>query len=274
MAEQSAAQVMALRKKTGLPMMECKEALTACSGDEAAAIEWLKKKHKGKMEARSDRDTGEGRIGVYISDDGKIGGIIELRCETAPVGKNEMFIDLANRIARHVADGGEVAPDPDAVKRAMEADVTEVYGKLRETMNFGACRKLTGENLAFYVHHDGKSGVLLALEGMPSDGELGRNLAMHVAFHKPIAIDRDGVPAEEVEKVRQAAIELAKEEGKPEHVVEKIAAGKVNAFFAECVLLEQEHARSDLYGKKKVKNVLSEHGVDNVSDMAYLAVGG
>jgi elongation factor Ts len=97
---------------------------------------------------------------------------------------------------------------------------------------------------------------------------------MHVTFHKPLAIDRDGVAAEEVEKVRQAAVEQAKEEGKPDHVVAKIAEGKVDAFFAENVLLEQEHARTDLYGRKKVKDVLGEHGVSTVMDMAFVAIGG
>ena len=241
--------------------------------DEAAAIEWLQKKHKGKMESRSDRETGEGRVGVYIDETGKIGGIVELRCETAPVGKNELFINLANRLAQHVASGSDKSPDPASVKSAREAEVTEVYGKLRETMNIGTCRKVTGDVLAMYIHHDGKSGVLLGMAGTPTDDELGKNLAMHVTFHKPMAIDRDGVPAEEVEKVRQAAIAQAKEEGKPDHIVEKIAEGKVNAFFAENVLLEQEHARSDLYGKKKVKDVLAEHGVTTVTDVAYIAIG-
>jgi elongation factor Ts len=274
MAELSAAQVMALRKKTGLPMMECKEALMECGSDETAALEWLQKKHKGKMESRSDRETGEGRIGVYIDAAGKVGAIVELRCETAPVGKNEMFVNLANKLAKHVASGTEVTPSSESVRAALEADMTEVYGKLRETMNVGKCRKVTGDALASYIHHDGKSGVLLAMKGKPSDADLGKNLAMHVTFHKPLAIDRDGVPADEVKKVRAAAIELAKEEGKPAHVVEKVADGKVNAFYAENVLLEQEHARSDLYGRKKVKDVLVEHGVSTVTDMAYVALGG
>lgn len=272
--ELSAAQVMALRKKTGLPMMECKQALTECGGDEANAIEWLKKKHKGKMESRGDRETGEGRIGVYIDPSRKTGAIIELRCESAPVGKNELFIDLANNIGRYVAEGSENSPDPATVQKAMESQITEVYGQLRETMNVGTCRKVTGEVLESYVHHDGKSGVLVAMSGKPIDGEVGKNLAMHIAFHKPVAIDRNGVPADKVESVRSEAQAAAREEGKPEGVIGKIAEGKVNAYFAECVLLEQEHARNDVYGRKKVKDVLSEHGVSGVSDMVFLAVGG
>lgn len=265
---------MALRKKTGLPMMECKEALVECGGDEAAAIEWLTKKHKGKMETRSDRETGEGRVGVYINEAGTVGGIVELRCETAPVGKNEMFIDLANKLAAKVADGSEDSPSADALRASMEADITHVYGKLRETMNIGICRKLTGDALTYYVHHDGKSGVLIAMSGSPASEDVGKHLAMHVTFHNPIAIDRDGVPAEDVEKVRTEAIAQAKEGGKPEGVIDKIAEGKVNAFFAEKVLLEQEHARSDLYGKKRVKDVLAEHGVTGVTGIARVAIGG
>lgn len=274
MAELSASQVMALRKKTGLPMMECKEALKEAGGNEESAMEWLRKKHKGKMDSRSDRETGEGRIGTYISDDGKVGAIVELRCETAPVGKNEMFIKLADNIAKYVASQDAAAPDGADVQKAMESDITDVYGKLRETMNVGVCRKVTGDAVTSYVHHDGKSGVMLALSGNPTDDEVGKNLGMHATAFKPLAVDRDGVPAEKVEQVRAEAKQQAKDEGKPDQIVEKIAEGKVNAFYAECVLLEQEHARSDVYGKKKVKDVLKENGVTGVSEMVYIAVGG
>lgn len=273
MAELSAAQVMALRKKTGLPMMECKEALTECHGDEAAAIEWLTQKHKGKMEARSDRETGEGRVGLYIAPDGKTGGIIELRCETAPVAKNEMFVNLANMIAKVVAEGNEKAPAAGSVKEKVDKQFTEVYGRLRESMNIGDCRKVTADALAAYVHFDGKTGVLIGLKGNPKDGEVGKNLAMHATSLRPIAASREGVPPAEVEKVRAFAIAQAKEEGKPEQIVAKIAEGKVNAFFAEKVLVEQEHVRSDVYGKKKVKDVLAENGVTGVTELVYMTVG-
>jgi elongation factor Ts len=273
MAELTAGQVMALRKKTGLPMMECKEALAECSGDEAAAIEWLTKKHKGKMEARSDRETGEGRVGIYMSPDGTTGGIIELRCETAPVAKNEMFIALANKIAEVVATGSDKAPPAESVRAAVEDQITEVYGKLRETMKIGDCRKVTGDALAAYVHFDGKTGVLIGLTGKPKDADVGKNLAMHATSLRPIAANRESVPAGEVDKVRQFAIAQAKEEGKPEQIVSKIAEGKVNAYFAEKVLVEQEHVRSDVYGKKKVKDVLAENGVTGVTELVYMTVG-
>lgn len=273
MAELTASQVMALRKKTGLPMMECKQALTANAGDEAAAIEWLKEKHKGKMETRSDRETGEGRVGVYISADGATGGIVELRCETAPVGKNEMFISLANSLAEYVAKGDDNAPKSEAVHAANEAAITDVYGKLQETMNIGICRKLTGDALAAYVHHDGKSAAMLAMVGKPSNDDVGKNTAMHATFHKPVAVNRDGVAADKISEIREKAIADAKESGKPEGVVDKIAEGKVNAYCSEIVLLEQEHARSDVYGKKKVKDVLKENGVTDVTEMVLVVVG-
>jgi elongation factor Ts len=191
------------------------------------------------------------------------------------VAKNDMFINLANGIAKHVALGGEKSPDPEKVRGAMESQMTEVYGKLRETMNLGKCSKVSGESLACYVHHDGKSGVMIAMKGKPQDVELGRNLAMHAASIKPVAANREDVPADQVNKVREEARVQAKAEGKPDPIVDKIAEGKVSAFYAQCVLMEQEHVRSDVYGAKtKVKDVLAKGGVTGVTEMVYMVVGG
>jgi elongation factor Ts len=258
-------------------MMECKQALTENGGDIEAALEWLRKKHKGKMAERADRATGEGRIAVFIDDAKKVGAMIELQCETAPVAKNELFVDLADAIARRVASGSEAAPDADAVRKDPEVDAkfTEVFGRLRETMNLRHCRRIEGEHLAFYIHHDGKSGVLLALDAEPkSEKAIAADLCMHTLFTDPVAIDRSGVPADQVDKVRNEAIELAKSEGKPEQIVEKIAAGKVNAFFGERVLMEQLHVKTDDYGKKaRIGDVLKEAGVSAVTDLVIMKVG-
>lgn len=266
-----------LREKTDLPMMECKQALTECNGDMESAVEWLRRKYKGKMADRSGRATGEGRIGVYVDSAKKVGALAELQCETAPVGKNEMFINLANAFARAVAEGNETSPDP-AVIRAnpkLDAMFTDVFGRLRETMNLGKCRKVTGSYLASYVHHDGKSGVLLALSDVPkSDKNIGGDLCMHALFTNPIAIDRHGVSTEQVEKVRAAAREMAVAEGKKDQIVDKIADGKVNAFYGERVLMEQLHVKTDDYGKQKVSEVLKSAGVSAVTDLAILKIGG
>jgi len=282
MATISAAQVRALRDRTDLPMMECKQALPECNGDAAAAIEWLRKKHKGKMEERADRQTGEGRIQVYIDDNRKTGAIIDLRCETAPVAKNSEFIALADAIARTVAAQADKAPAPQVIlkaaavtapRRTVEDLLTEVYGKIRETMKLTACRKVAGGYLCGYVHHDGKKGVLIALDATPSDEAVAVDLCHHVTFAQPLAVTRDQIPADRLEIVRRTAREVAESEGKPAQIIDKIVQGKVNAFCAENALMDQEHVKPD-YEKKKVGDVLKAAGVKAVQDVAYLSIGG
>ncbi|MGD2110102.1 MAG: translation elongation factor Ts [Phycisphaerae bacterium] len=277
MATITAQMVKDLREKTDLPMMECKQALTECDGSVDAALEWLRKKHKGKMAERADRTTGEGRIGVFLNDTRTVGALVELQCETAPVAKNELFVDLANAIARTVASGSQQEPDPESVRQDAEVDAkfTDVYGRLRETMNLKRCRRVEGTHLASYIHHDGKSGVLLALDAEPkSDKAVAADLCMHTIFTDPVAIDRSGVPTDQVEKVRAEAVEVAKAEGKPEQIIEKIATGKVNAFFSERVLMEQLHVKTDDYGKKaRIGDVLKQAGVNAITDLSIMKIG-
>jgi elongation factor Ts len=277
MAAVTAQAVKDLREKTDLPMMECKQALTECGGDMGAAIEWLRKKYKGKMTEREGRATGEGRIGVFVDPSGTSGALIDLQCETAPVAHNEMFVKLANNIAKVVAMGSVASPNPEDIRKmpAVDAEFTEVFGRLRETMNLGKCRRMTGGSIWSYVHHDGKSGVMVALDAVPkSDKRIGPDLCMHTLFCNPISIDRHSVPAAEVEKVRNQAIEIAQGEGKPEQIVSKIADGKVNAFYAEKVLMEQFHVKTDDYGKNaKIADVLKAAGVSKVTDMVIMKVG-
>lgn len=277
MATVTAQMVKDLRLKTDLPMMECKQALSENDGDMVKAVEWLKKKHKGKLAERADRATGEGRIAVYMNDAKTAGAMIELQCETAPVAKNEMFVDLANSFAVKVASGSDASPEVDSIRNDSEMDskFTEVYGKLRETMNLTKCRRMEGGHLSCYIHHDGKSGVLLAMDAEPkSDKNVAADLCMHALFTQPLAIDRSGVPTEQVDKVRKEAIELAKSDGKNDEIVEKISEGKVNAFYAERVLMEQWHVKTDDYGKKKVGDILKEAGVNAVTDLIIMKVGG
>jgi elongation factor Ts len=265
-----------LREKTGLPMMECKQALTECDGDIPKAMEWLRLKHKGKLDERAERTTGEGRIGVYIDEAKKVGGIVELQCETAPVAKNEVFIELADAFAKKVAGGSAAEPDIESIRKDPEMDAmfTDVFGKLRENMNLTRCRRVEGSHLSCYVHHDGKGGVMLALDTEPqSEKKVAFDLCMHAMFTRPLAIDRDGVPPEQVEKVKETAREVAKEEGKPEQIIEKIVHGKVNAFFAERVLMEQLHVNTDDDGKTKVRDVLKQAGVGAVTDLVLMKVG-
>jgi len=258
--------------------MECKQALTESNGDIESAMDWLRKKHKGKLADRAGKATGEGRIGVFIDEARKIGSLAELQCETAPVAKNELFINLSNAFAKKAAMGSAASPDPTALRNDPELDrqFTEVFGKMREAMNLGQVRRMTGAYLASYVHHDGKSGIMLALDAAPkSDKNIGGDLCMHSLFTNPLAIDRTSVPAAEVDKVRAQAKEIALAEGKKPEIIEKIAEGKVNAFFAERVLMEQIHVKTDDYGKNaKIGDVLKAAGVGKVTDLVIFRVGG
>ncbi len=278
MATITAQMVKDLREKTDLPMMECKQALTESNGDVDSAMDWLRKKHKGKLADRSGRATGEGRIAIVMDPARKIAGMIELQCETAPVAKNELFVKLANDFAKKVSSGSESSPDLQKIRTdpQLDSSFTDVFGKLRETMNLAQCRRITGNYLASYVHHDGKSGILIAFDATPkSDKNIGADLCMHALFSMPVAIDRASVPAPEVEKVRTQARELAISEGKKEQIVDKIAEGKVNAFFAERVLMEQYHVKTDDYGKNaRIADVLKTAGVNKVTDMVIMKVGG
>ncbi len=277
MAAITAKMVKDLREKTDLPMMECKQALSENDGNIESAMEWLKKKHKGKLSEREGRTTGEGCIMVVIDDAKKIGAIIELQCETASVAQNEMFLELATAFANKVAGGSEAKPNPEDLRKdpTLDEQFTNVFGKLRETMNLTKCQRVEGAHLASYVHHDGKSGVLLALEGEPkSDKNIAGDLCMHSLFSQPLAIDRNGIPAEKVEAVRKAAMEMAATEGKNESISEKIATGKVGAYYSESVLLDQFHVKTDEYGNKaKIRDILKEAGVSGVSDLVVMKVG-
>ncbi len=276
----TASQVKALRDETGLPMMECKSALTEAGGDSETAKELLQKKYKGKMASRATNVTGEGRVGVYISDDKTVGAIVDLRCETAPVAKTDQYIALADGIAKSVAaqDVADLSPDaaietPSAVNpgRTVKDEITEVFGLLRENITIQACRKMSGAFLCAYVHHDGKSGVMVALDAAPSSDDVAVDLCHHVVFTNPMAITRDQIPADKIEKVENLAREVAVAEGKPAQIVDKIVEGKVNAFCAENALMDQEHVK---VSKTKVRDVLKPAGVSAVTEVSVVRIGG
>lgn len=279
MASISAAQVMGLRKKTDLPMMDCKAALTEANGDEAAALTILNKKFKGKFDTKADRETTEGTIGVFIDPGAGQAGIVELRCETAQVAKTELFVDLARTLAKLCASRSESDPYaatimaskiPGDDSKTVNDYFGEVFGKLGENMVLARCRHLTGKFFAEYVHHNGKIGAVVALSSTPSPESTGRDLCQHVAFSKPLAISREGLPADKIEEVRAAARAAAIEQGKPEQIVDKIAEGKVGAWCSERCLLEQEHVKVT---KTKVADVLKAAGVEHVTDLAVLELG-
>jgi len=280
MAAITAAQVKSLRDETGLPMMECKSALTEANGDTDQAKQLLQKKYKGKMAARAANETAEGCVVIYISDDKTHGAIVDLRCETAPVAKTDRFVELGETLARSVdaaADAGELSveaalalPSVSHDGRTLSDEITDAFGQIRENIKFAGCRRLSGPYLCGYVHHDVKSGVLVALDAVPNPESVGTDLCHHVTFSNPMAIRGDELPADEVEKVRAMAREIAVSEGKPDHIIDKIVDGKVRAFRAENALLEQEHVK---VSKTTVAEVLKAGGVGDVVAVAYYKIG-
>jgi len=255
MPEISAKDVMKLRNKTGLPMMACKKALQEAGGDADAAEDALRKQLKGKMDTKLERAAGEGRIGIAINDDHTAAAIVEIRAETDFTAKNDSFVAATERIARLAleANPGDVSPTDEMIQPIDEIRITT-----GENASFARGHKLVGEagKTAFgsYIHHDGKTGVLLQAEGSVNDETL-RQVCMHItaAFPRPVGITPDDIPQDLVEKERRFRIEQAMESGKPKEIAEKIVEGGLRKFFSEIALLEQEFVMDS---SKTIKDVI------------------
>ncbi|MFG0245837.1 MAG: translation elongation factor Ts [Phycisphaerales bacterium JB052] len=258
----SAKDVMNLRNKTGLAMMECKKALQEANGNVDEAETLLRKKLKGKMETKSDRVAGEGRVEVAVSDDGAQAALVKVKAETDFTAKNEKFVDAVKKIAQLAlsADAGDVSPTDE-----MKEIIDELRISTGENISIDAIEKLVGEpgktQYGFYVHHDGKTGSLIEAQG-EVDGEVLRQLAMHVtaAVPRPLGLTSDDIPSDLVEKERKFRIDQAVESGKPQQIAEKMVEGGMKKFFSEVALLEQpfvmdpSKAVRDLIGGAELSN--------------------
>ena len=231
----AAKDVMALREKTGLGMMDCKKALQENNGDMAAAESWLREKRKGKMDTRTERTTGEGRIGIAI--DGPKAVIIELRTETDFTAKNDAFLTATDSVAGLAL--GQGAGDVEA-DDAINKHVDDLRITTGENVNFARGMRLDGGSYGSYVHHDGKRACLLQIEGdAPADALKG--ICQHIVFHDPMGIDADDVPAEKIDSIRTAALAEAKESGKNDEIAGKMADGKVRKYLEENTLMAQKY---------------------------------
>jgi elongation factor Ts len=263
----SAAAVMALRNRTNAPMMDCKAALTEANGDMEKAAELLRKRNKAIQDKKSDRETAEGRIAAFIDPDRKVGALVELRCESAPVAKSKEFIQLANDIARQAALKGAsnveallAQPYIDDPKKTVNDHVGEVVGIIKENMKPARVVRLTGL-LGSYCHHDGSVGVMLQVEGVRADPQLLRDISMHITAKNPVAARREDIPQETMAKEKDIARSQAAATGKPANIVEKIAEGKLKAWLAENVLLEQPFVKDET---KTVGDLLKSAGLQLV----------
>lgn len=245
----NAKDVMNLRQKTGLGMMDCKKALTETNGDPAAAEEWLRETKKGKMDTRTERTTGEGCI--CIAEDNDSATIVEVQTETDFTARNENFIDAVEKIAQIALQGS----DGDVVATN---DMTALIDDLRittgENSNFARGFKYSGGNYGQYIHHDGKRACLIKVEG-EIDNETIRGICQHIVFHDPMGISEDDVPAEQIDQIRADAIQEAKDTGKNEEIAQKMAEGKVRKHLQENTLLAQKYVLDE---SKSIKELLGD----------------
>lgn len=272
MAEITASMVKELREKTDAPMMECKRALSDAAGDMARAEEILRAKLGSKASKAASRVAAEGVVGVHLSADGKLGAMVEVNCETDFVAKNEDFLAFAKRLADLVA--GSNPADVAALAsmeidgKSVEATRTALVGKIGENLSVRRFRRIAAQGrLTSYVHGGSKIGVLIDIVG--GDEQLGKDLAMHVAASKPKSLDAAGVDPDLLATERRIAIEKAREAGKPEAMLEKIAAGTVQKYLKEVTLLGQVFVKDD---KLTVEQLLKGKGA-SVSSFTLYIVG-
>ena len=256
----TAADVNKLRQQTGAGMMDCKKALTEADGDFQAAIDYLRKKGAKVAASRQDRDSNEGVVIAKAGANGKRGVIIELNCETDFVAKNVDFIALGNKIAELALEKNPssitdlLALESDGLK--LEDVITENTGKIGEKISISKLEIVQGDKVVSYIHGNYRLAVLVALnqEGAGVE-EAGKDVAMQIAAMNPVSVDKDGVDAASVERELEIAKEQIRTEGKPEDMVEKIAIGKLNKFYKENTLLNQDFIKD---GSKDVGKFLDE----------------
>ncbi len=272
MAEITASMVRELREKTDAPMMECKKALTEAEGDASKAEEILRVKLGNKATKAAGRIAAEGVVGVHISADGKLGAIVEVNCETDFVAKNGDFLAFAGTLAELVASGNP--PDVAALSglslkgATVEETRKALIGKIGENMTIRRFRRMAANGrLASYIHGGAKIGVLIDVAG--GDDALAKDLAMHVAASKPVALAKEEVPAALIQKERDIAAAKAVESGKPANIAEKMVEGAVQKFLREVTLLGQPFVKDD---KHTVEQLLKSKGA-TVAGFTLFVVG-
>ena len=251
MAAITAADVNKLRTMTGAGMMDCKKALTEADGDFEAARDILRKQGQKIADKRADNATSEGLVLVNVSADGTTGKLVALACETESVAKVADFRTLVQQILdtavkTNVGTKEDLLAAKEADGRTVQEHITELTGKIGEKLDL-IYATLTAEKVASYIHSDNKKGVLVGLKnvGSADTAAIGRDVAMQIVAMKPVAVDKDGVDAGTVEREIEIGKEQARAEGKPEAMLEKIAQGKLNKFYKDNTLLNQEFVKDN-----------------------------
>ncbi len=254
-----AADVKRLRDLTGAGMMDCKKALAEANGDFEAATEYLRKKGQKLAAKRADREATEGVVIALTNEDNTKGVIVNISCETDFVSRNDAFVSFAQSIGDLAMN--ETPASKDDLLNLQLGDskvselITEQVGKIGEKIELAAYEVLEGTSIVPYNHAGNSIGVLIALNKDRNDEitQVGKDIAMQVAAMKPIALDKDGVSEEQVQKEIEIGMEIARNEGKPEELLEKIAMGKLNRFYKDNTLLNQQFVKDS---KQSVKQAL------------------
>lgn len=260
MAEIKAADVSKLRKATGAGMMDCKKALQESEGDFEKAVEIIRKKGQAVANKRADRDATEGAVLAKVT--GNKGAIVVLNCETDFVAKNESFVALTEQILDKAL--AESPANLDSLKslsiegKTVESLITEQIGIIGEKLDLSFYEMIEAGAVVPYIHPGNKLATLVGFNKIP-DMQVGKDVAMQVAAMSPVAVDRDDVAPEIIEKEKEIGREQARLEGKPEAILDKIAEGKLNKFFKDMTLLNQDFTKDS---KKTVRQYLKEADAD------------
>ena len=273
MAEISAAKVMELRGRTGLGMMECKKALTETGGDFAKAEQLLRIKSGARASKAADRIASEGIIGLDVAADGKVAALVEINCETDFVAKNEEFKAFAGEVAKvvardHPADLPALGARTLSSGESVEARRVALVQKIGENLSIRRFTRLAAAGRVYSYVHGSRIGVLVDVTG--GDVTLGKDLAMHIAASKPLALDKSQVAADIVARERTIAAARAAESGKPANIVEKMVEGAIAKFLAEVTLIAQAFVKGD--GKQTIEQLLRAKGA-TVNSFALYVVG-
>ncbi|MFD2657173.1 translation elongation factor Ts [Gracilibacillus thailandensis] len=264
--------VKELREKTGAGMMDCKKALQETDGDIEQAIDYLREKGISKAAKKADRIAAEGS--AYVEVSGNEAVLLEVNCETDFVTKNDQFKTLAQDLAKHILSQKPETVE-DALKQPLNGDgetleefINSNIAKIGEKISlrrFTLFNKTDNDAFGAYIHMGGNIGVVTVLEGT-TDEQVAKDIAMHVAAVNPKYLSRDAVSAEDVEKEREVLKTQALNEGKPEHIVEKMVEGRLNKFFEEICLLEQSFVKDP---DQKVKQIAKNHNATVKSFVRY-----
>ena len=271
MAEITAKMVMSLRAKTDAPMMDCKKALSEAEGDATRAEEILRVRFGNKASKASTRVAAEGIVACFIEDNKKKGVLVEVNSETDFCAKNDEFLAFVQAITKAAVEND--VSDADQLSnlsindKTIEEIRTQLIGKIGENITIRRVEKMIAKDNLFSYNHGGRVGVIVDIQS--TDENLGKDIAMHIAATKPKALDQSGVSQDLIEAERRVAIEKAKEAGKPDEMLEKIATGTVNKFLKEITLLNQVFVKDD---KQTIEQLLKNNN-SAINEFKFFIVG-